>query len=93
MKLAIERVDGKQWTYFHLSEPVPVVGLLSKNENKEFKSKLMAVKGVKDIHSWDYAVRIERAACFTWDELEPQIIEVLRKHFGVEKFETVQPFA
>ena len=70
-----EKKDDPDLRIYHLS--VKITG--EKFISGKFKERLSDIAGVSDVFSFPYKVEIRKAPLFTWEEVQPQIIEVLKK--------------
>ena len=72
---------------FHVSEVVTherVLSFFSKDSQKYKQTPLIEslfnITGVANIHLYPYTITIGKGVVFTWDELRPEIEEVLLSH-------------
>lgn len=90
-KYAIERCPNKEYMTVHLSVEVPKIrGWLSSEEPKyaagePIKQALESINGIEEASSRGQSVTIKRGGAFTFEELLPDVLEVLREKLGIEK--------
>lgn len=93
MKYATEFYPNVKCMGVHSEKRFPRISWLS-SENKtpeaeKLKADLLAIPGVTEVTAYDYSLTVTRGGVFTWQELEPQVLAVVREFFGVEELTPV----
>jgi hypothetical protein len=97
MKYATEFYSNTKVMGVHCEQRFPSISWIS-SDNKtpqgvKLKADLMKIPGVTEVTACDYCLNITRAGVFTWADIEPQVLAVVREFFGVEELTPVPVFA
>jgi hypothetical protein len=97
-RYAFQQCENKEYGIVHLSCKVPKMpSWISDRETtpeaKELKQKLEALEGVEEAYSSGQSVRIKRAGVFTFAELLPSVLSVLKKELAIDDWTQVEPYA
>jgi hypothetical protein len=99
MKYATEFFPNVKVMGVHCERPLPRISWMSLStevktpESEKLKADLLRIPGVTEVSAYDYCLHITRAGVFTWAEIEPQVLAVIREFFGVEELTPVPAFA
>ena len=96
-RYALETHQNKEMASLHFDFKVPKIGYMSSRENtpqaSELKTKLLAVNGIVEVYSSQQRIHVTRGGAFTWDELTPAILGVVRDFFDIDELEEVIAYA
>ena len=98
MKIAFETVPNKAILKVHTTVNVPKISSIfsmsqkSTEQGEQLKAKLLEIAGVQGVYSDNYMVTIERGGAFTFQELIPQISQVLSEFFCENIQSEVEPY-
>lgn len=99
VRYALEIHENKQYASIHLSVKIPKLPswLSDKDasqEGKRIKEIIEKINGVEEASSYEQCVRLKRGGAFTFDEIFPKVLEVLKKELSiVEELEEVPAYA
>ncbi len=94
-KYSIEQHQNHEVATFHLSFKVPEIPYFSEPDTEDakvLKNELLQVLGVVEVTSSKQAIRIHRGGVYSWNELEPFVIDLLKTFFKVDEFEKVSAY-
>lgn len=93
MRYRVQTFPNPHALAFHLRRRISneiwmtVSGYLSREEDapepiKKLVASLLKIRGVKDVSIKAYELTVHKADLFTWDKIQPRVMEVLKKHFS-----------
>lgn len=97
MRYATEFYPNVKCMGVHCEKRLPKISWLgigekATPESEKLKEQLLAIPGVTEVTAYDYCLNVTRAGVFTWAEIEPQVLAVVREHFAVEELNPVPAF-
>lgn len=97
MKYATEFYPNNQYMGVHCEIRLPQIGFISSDkktpEAEKLKEDLLAIPGVVEVTAYNYKLGVTRGGVFKWQEIEPQVLAVLREFFKVDELTPVPLFA
>ena len=98
MRYATEFYPNIKVMGVHVEKPFPRISWLSIGEKtspdgEKLKASLLAIPGVTEVTTYDYCLNVTRAGVFSWGEIEPAVLAVVREFFEADKLTPVAAFA
>lgn len=96
-RYAFESHPNTKIRTIHLERRIPTISWYSSgkltHEAQKMKEALLKIDGVTEVQSRDYSLTVTRSGVFTWSEILPKCIEVLKSMMAVDAMEEVTAFA
>lgn len=95
VRYALELCPNKEYGYVHLSVRPPEIPWISSTiteEGKALKARLESIPGVEEVTCHGHRLGVRRGGVFTFDELFPQVLEVLQDVLRLGEIEEVPAY-
>ena len=97
MRYATEFYPNTKVIGVHCEKRLPRISWLGIGEKatpeaEKLKAAIVAIPGVTEVTAYDYCLNVTRAGVFSWGEIEPAVLEVVREFFEADELTPVAAF-